>query len=79
MIGSLDAVAQPCQKDFKSYLEASFVCIPGTYRFHTIFTAPNRCLSVHWGVVKRVCVCVDKGSVDKGGVVKGVYGEGGAW
>ena len=29
VIGSLDAVAQPCPKDFKSYLEASYVCIKG--------------------------------------------------
>ncbi len=31
VIGSLDAVAQPCPKDFKSYLEASYVCIKGNY------------------------------------------------
>ena len=28
-IGTLDSVAQPCPKDFKSYLEASFLCVPG--------------------------------------------------
>ncbi len=29
VIGSLDAVAQPCPKDFKSYLEATYACIKG--------------------------------------------------
>ena len=28
-IGTLDSVAQPCPKDFKSYLEASYLCVPG--------------------------------------------------
>ncbi len=31
VIGSLDAVATPCPKDFKSYLEASYSCIPGQW------------------------------------------------
>ena len=32
VIGSLDAVAQPCPKDFKSYLEATYACINGMLR-----------------------------------------------
>ena len=30
MVGTMDAVAQPCPKDFKSYLEATYTCVPGT-------------------------------------------------
>ena len=33
VIGTLDAVAQPCPKDFKSYLEASYLCVPGKIKF----------------------------------------------
>ena len=29
VVGTLDLVAQPCNKDFKSYLEASYKCARG--------------------------------------------------
>ena len=29
MVGTMDAVAQPCPKDFKSYMEATYTCVPG--------------------------------------------------
>ena len=30
-INDLDMVAQPCAKDYKSYLEATHICVPGMY------------------------------------------------
>ena len=29
LIATLEAVAQPCDKDFKSYLQATYSCVPG--------------------------------------------------
>ena len=29
VVGSLDQVAEPCQRDFKSFLEASYECVQG--------------------------------------------------
>ena len=29
LVATIDSVAQPCPKDFKSYLEASFDCVRG--------------------------------------------------
>ena len=29
VVGTLEQVAQPCQKDFKSYLEAGYDCVTG--------------------------------------------------
>jgi hypothetical protein len=29
LVGTLDSVAQPCDKDLKSYLEASYQCVKG--------------------------------------------------
>ena len=36
LIATLEAVAQPCQKDFKSYLQATFRCVKGTWFFKYI-------------------------------------------
>ena len=29
LVATVDSVAQPCPKDFKSYLEVAYVCAPG--------------------------------------------------
>jgi len=29
LVATMDSVAQPCAKDFKSYLEAAYDCVPG--------------------------------------------------
>ena len=29
LVATVDSVAQPCPKDFKSYLEVTYVCAPG--------------------------------------------------
>ena len=31
MVGTLDSIVQPCDKDLKSYLEASYHCIHGEF------------------------------------------------
>ena len=48
IVGSLELVAQPCQKDFKSYLEASYKCVPVMQAqpelcqsVESIYTPPN--------------------------------------
>ena len=54
LIATLEAVAQPCDKDFKSYLQATYSCVPGKTRwlsfrvkvvFHMRIPAPlvNKC------------------------------------
>ena len=30
-VNSLEKVAQPCNKDYKSYLDASYSCVPGQF------------------------------------------------
>jgi len=32
LVATMDSVAQPCAKDFKSYLEAAYDCVPGECR-----------------------------------------------
>ena len=32
LVATMDSVAQPCAKDFKSYLEAAYDCVPGDRR-----------------------------------------------
>jgi len=35
LVATMDSVAQPCAKDFKSYLQAYYVCIRGNYTVDT--------------------------------------------
>jgi len=35
LVGYIDSVAQPCPKDFKSYLEISYDCVDGTYNMNS--------------------------------------------
>jgi len=32
LVATVDSVAQPCPKDFKSYLEVTHVCAPGQFK-----------------------------------------------
>jgi len=32
LVATMDSVAQPCAKDFKSYLQAYYVCVRGIHR-----------------------------------------------
>jgi len=34
LVATMDSVAQPCAKDFKSYLEAAYDCVPGIVNQH---------------------------------------------
>ena len=43
LVATMDSVAQPCAKDFKSYLEAAYDCVPGD------------CLPLLCN--RRICVC----------------------
>lgn len=37
LVATIDSVAQPCAKDFKSYLEAAFDCVKGFFLgFYTV-------------------------------------------
>jgi len=49
LVATMDSVAQPCAKDFKSYLQAYYVCIRGKGQFtRPVWTGELPCFLMVW-------------------------------
>jgi len=42
LVATMDSVAQPCAKDFKSYLEAAYDCVPGFVTAFSLLSIADR-------------------------------------
>jgi len=52
LVATVDSVAQPCPKDFKSYLEVTYVCAPGE-----LIVKSTEHLVAGCCFHRRLCVC----------------------